>query len=84
MSQATIIIGLSRLIHRGVIYYFGQPRVIAEIIGGICLGPSLLGRIPYFTETIFPKHSLPNLALIANFGLVLYMFNNAFLKIFFF
>uniref|UniRef100_A0A914PII9 Cation/H+ exchanger domain-containing protein n=1 Tax=Panagrolaimus davidi TaxID=227884 RepID=A0A914PII9_9BILA len=51
-----------------------QPRVIAEIIGGICLGPSILGQIPGFTQTIFPKHSLGNLSLVASFGLVLYMF----------
>ncbi|KAI1713689.1 sodium/hydrogen exchanger family domain-containing protein [Ditylenchus destructor] len=73
LVQATIIITLSRLIH-GVLYKFRQPRVIAEILGGICLGPSILGNIPHFTETLFPQHSLPMLSLISSFGLVLYMF----------
>lgn len=51
-----------------------QPRVIAEVLGGIVLSPSALGRIPGFTETVFPSASLPYLALVANIGLVLFMF----------
>jgi Kef-type K+ transport system membrane component KefB len=70
----TIIIVLSRLLHRCVLLPLRQPRVIAEIIGGICLGPSLLGMVPHFTETLFPAHSLPTLSLVSSFGLVLYMF----------
>jgi Kef-type K+ transport system membrane component KefB len=73
LVQATIIISLSRFIHL-FLSKLRQPRVIAEIIGGICLGPSVLGQIPGFTQTIFPKQSLGNLSLVASFGLVLYMF----------
>ncbi|KAG7097485.1 hypothetical protein E1B28_004827 [Marasmius oreades] len=51
-----------------------QPRVIAEVIGGILLGPSVMGRIPHFNDTIFPIQSMPLLNLTANVGLVLYMF----------
>ncbi|KAJ6442818.1 K+/H+ antiporter [Purpureocillium lavendulum] len=51
-----------------------QPRVIAEVIGGIILGPSVMGHIPGFRDAIFPKASLPNLNLVANLGLVLYLF----------
>jgi Kef-type K+ transport system membrane component KefB len=51
-----------------------QPRVIAEVIGGIILGPSVMGRIPGFTESIFPQESIPNLNLFANVGLVLFLF----------
>ncbi|RBQ86154.1 hypothetical protein VDGD_04796 [Verticillium dahliae] len=51
-----------------------QPRVIAEVIGGIVLGPSVMGRIPGFRDAIFPSESIPNLTLIANVGLVLYLF----------
>lgn len=51
-----------------------QPRVIAEVIGGILLGPSVMGRIPGFTDTIFPKAAMPNLSLVANLGLVLFLF----------
>lgn len=31
-----------------------QPRVIAEIIGGVLLGPTVMGRIPNFKDSIFP------------------------------
>ena len=51
-----------------------QPRVIAEVIGGILLGPSVLGRIPGFSATIFPAPSMPTLATAANIGLILFLF----------
>ena len=51
-----------------------QPRVIAEIVGGILLGPSVFGRIPGFSDAIFPKASMPTLSLAANVGLVLFLF----------
>lgn len=51
-----------------------QPRVIAEVVGGIILGPSVMGRIPGFRQAIFPDASLPNLSNVANLGLILYLF----------
>ena len=53
---------------------FYQPRVISEVIGGVILGPTVMGRIPGFQDAIFPKDSLPLLALTANIGLVLFLF----------
>lgn len=51
-----------------------QPRVIAEVIGGVLLGPSVMGRIPNFTRRIFPAESIPLLTLTANIGLVFFLF----------
>lgn len=51
-----------------------QPRVIAEVISGIILGPSVMGHIPGFTDTIFPTASLPSLSVVANLGLILFLF----------
>ncbi|KAH6906820.1 potassium:hydrogen antiporter [Coprinopsis sp. MPI-PUGE-AT-0042] len=51
-----------------------QPRVIAEVIGGILLGPTVMGRLPNFKETIFPDESMPLLTLTANIGLILFLF----------
>jgi len=51
-----------------------QPRVIAEVIGGVLLGPSVMGRIPNFTFRIFPKTSIPIFTLTANVGLVFFLF----------
>ncbi|KAF9515215.1 hypothetical protein BS47DRAFT_1376288 [Hydnum rufescens UP504] len=51
-----------------------QPRVCAEIIAGIILGPTAMGRIPHFSAHIFPTASLPYLNLTATIALVLYLF----------
>ncbi|KAJ0049006.1 hypothetical protein Pint_15054 [Pistacia integerrima] len=51
-----------------------QPRVVAEIVGGILLGPSVLGRSKSFLQTVFPSKSLTVLDTMANFGLIFFMF----------
>jgi Kef-type K+ transport system membrane component KefB len=71
--QAGIIIIFCRLLHYPL-SKLRQPRVIAEVIGGILLGPSVMGRIPGFTDAIFPPAAMPNLTLVANLGLVLFLF----------
>ncbi|OHF03371.1 sodium/hydrogen exchanger family protein [Colletotrichum orchidophilum] len=71
--QAGLIIIVCHLLH-WPLSKIRQPRVIAEVIGGIVLGPSVLGRIPGFRAAIFPTESIPNLTLVANLGLVLYLF----------
>jgi K+:H+ antiporter len=53
----------------------GQPRVMGEVIAGLCLGPSLLGAIsPNLQSTFFPSDILPALGVVANLGLIFYMF----------
>ncbi|KAI7195855.1 hypothetical protein KC363_g1259 [Hortaea werneckii] len=71
--QAGIILIFCRLLH-WPLSRLRQPRVIAEVIGGILLGPSIMGRIPGFTSAIFPPVAMDNLALVANIGLVLFLF----------
>jgi Kef-type K+ transport system membrane component KefB len=52
-----------------------QPFVIAEIIAGIALGPSLLGLLsPRAMATLFPAHSFPILKMLGHVGLILFMF----------
>jgi Kef-type K+ transport system membrane component KefB len=54
----------------------GQPQVVGEMIAGVVLGPSLLGRIaPGVQEYLFPP-GVSNVVLYtaAQIGLVLYMF----------
>ncbi|KAJ3397731.1 K(+)/H(+) antiporter [Lobulomyces angularis] len=71
--QIVTIVSFSRVIAVGL-KFFKQPLVIAEVIGGILLGKSALGRIPGFSQTLFPESSLSGLNLIANVGLVFYLF----------
>jgi Kef-type K+ transport system membrane component KefB len=54
---------------------FGQPQVIGEMMAGIMLGPSLLGRIsPEAMQFILPAEVGPFLGIIAQIGIILYMF----------
>ncbi len=58
---------LSRLI--------GQQWVIGEILAGLALGPSLLGRFfPGIEANVFPASALPTLQTLGDIGLILYMF----------
>jgi len=52
-----------------------QPPVIGEVIAGILLGPSLLGRIsPAVAAYVLPSSIAPFLGVVAQLGVVLYMF----------
>ncbi len=54
---------------------FHQPAVIGEVIGGILLGPSLLGRVsPDLAAVLLPAEAAPFLGVIAQLGVILYMF----------
>jgi Kef-type K+ transport system membrane component KefB len=53
----------------------GQPPVIGEVLGGILLGPSLLGRLaPELSAYILPPSVAPFLNVVAQLGVILYMF----------
>jgi Kef-type K+ transport system membrane component KefB len=55
--------------------WFGQPPVIGEVIAGILLGPSLLGRIaPSVAAYVLPPSVAPALGVVAQLGVMLYMF----------
>ena len=48
---------------------------VGEIIGGILLGPTLLGALPGHLDThLFPTEIRPYLTVIANLGLIIFMF----------
>jgi Kef-type K+ transport system membrane component KefB len=52
-----------------------QPRVIGEIVAGIVLGPSVLGLVwPEAMRFLFPADVIDAFRVLAQFGLVLFMF----------
>ncbi|KAI6044894.1 Sodium/hydrogen exchanger family-domain-containing protein [Pisolithus marmoratus] len=71
--QVGVIIMMAQLLSLGL-GRIRQPKVIAEVLGGILLGPTAFGAIPGFTQHIFPEDSLPYLSLVANIGLCLFLF----------
>ncbi|KAM7184888.1 K(+)/H(+) antiporter 1 [Naviculisporaceae sp. PSN 640] len=71
--QASIVIALTRLLH-WPLKKINEPPVIAEVIAGILLGPSVFGRIPGFSAAIFPPLGMAPFRLAANIGLMLYLF----------
>ncbi|KAK3682450.1 putative K(+)/H(+) antiporter protein [Podospora appendiculata] len=71
--QAGIVIIFCQLLHYPL-RLLNQPRVIAEVIGGIILGPSVMMRIPGFQKAIFPSESMPVFSNVANLGLIIFLF----------
>ena len=52
-----------------------QPQVIGEMFAGILIGPSLLGRVaPDVSAFLLPPEIAPELGIIAQIGVVLFMF----------
>lgn len=55
--------------------WMGQPPVLGEILGGIALGPTLLGALPGDPSTaLFGAQVRESLSAIGALGLVLFMF----------
>jgi Kef-type K+ transport system membrane component KefB len=70
----TIIILTARLM--GALFSrLRQPAVIGEVLAGILLGPSLLGRVaPEVSHFVLPKTVAPFLGILSQVGVILYMF----------
>jgi Kef-type K+ transport system membrane component KefB len=68
------VIALGRVLGKAFTY-IGQPPVIGEVVAGILLGPSLLGRLsPEAMNFLLPKDAAPHLGVVAQLGAILYMF----------
>ncbi|CAI0399731.1 unnamed protein product [Linum tenue] len=70
LMQAILIITITRVV-RFILKPLKQPKVVSEIIGGIIMGPSVLGRNAKFSAIFLP----PNAQFVAkNLGLMGFMF----------
>jgi Kef-type K+ transport system membrane component KefB len=54
----------------------GQPPVLGEIVAGLILGPTVLGTLaPGVIHALLPAAVLPNLSMLAQAGLIIFMFS---------
>ncbi|CAK7354862.1 unnamed protein product [Dovyalis caffra] len=71
--QLTLVVVTTRVLVY-ILKPLRQPRVISEILGGVILGPSVLGRSKAFANTVFPLRSVMVLETMANVGLLYFLF----------
>jgi len=73
MSLVAIVV-VARLVSAAC-RFIGQPPVIGEVVAGIMLGPSLIGRFaPSAQHLLLPQEAVPLLGIIGQVGVVLFMF----------
>jgi Kef-type K+ transport system membrane component KefB len=72
--QVAVVVAAARLV--GLLFRrLGQPQVMGEMVAGILLGPSLLGRVaPGASAWLFPPESLGFLSSLSQVGLLVFMF----------
>src|SRR3989442_4625365 len=66
-----LIVGLARILGT-ICTKIGQPRVVGEILAGVVLGPTLLGKdLSFF---IAPAEARPVISVFAQLALIMFMF----------
>ncbi|KAK8347174.1 hypothetical protein V6Z12_A07G267000 [Gossypium hirsutum] len=55
--------------------HFGLPLMLAQVLGGVLLGPSLLCRIPGLLNMIFPIRSFLLMDVVSTMGFMFYFFS---------
>jgi len=72
--QIAVILAFCQVVGR-VAKHLGQPQVVAEMIAGVLLGPSLFGLFwPELFAKLFPADSMKVLFPVSQLGLAAYMF----------
>ncbi|WCJ34808.1 Cation/H(+) antiporter 24 [Euphorbia peplus] len=70
LLEIIFVILISRII-RFILKPLRQPRVVSDMIGGLMIGPSVLGRSKGFSKIMFPDKAL---FIIRNLGIMGFMF----------
>lgn len=73
MMQLSLISIFTRSLY-GLLKPFGQPSIVSNILAGVILGPSVLGRISTFASSVFPAKGKGVFDTFALFGLMLFIF----------
>jgi Kef-type K+ transport system membrane component KefB len=74
IGDVAIVIGAASLLG-AVARRCGQPTVVGQIVAGIVLGPSLLGRLPgHLTDRLFTHAAIPYISVISQLAVVIFMF----------
>jgi Kef-type K+ transport system membrane component KefB len=78
-ALSQVLLALAAVILAGrvlaiVLKRIGQPPVIGEVLAGIALGPSFFSWFGYEHSPLLPKEVAPYLSIIAQLGVILYMF----------
>lgn len=72
--QIAVILAFCQIVGR-IAQRLGQPQVVAEMIAGVLLGPSLFGLFwPALSLKLFPADSMKVLFPLSQLGLAAYMF----------
>ncbi|XP_038722346.1 cation/H(+) antiporter 15-like isoform X2 [Tripterygium wilfordii] len=71
--QLAVIIVITRTINL-LLIPLHQPRFIADLLGGLLIGPSALGKTKYFLPQIFPVKTITTIETMAYLSLVYYSF----------
>lgn len=74
IGDVALVIGASWLLGAAA-RRIGQPTVVGQIVAGIILGPSLLGRLPgHLTNRLFTHAAIPYINVISQLAVVIFMF----------
>ncbi|CAK9164136.1 unnamed protein product [Ilex paraguariensis] len=73
LLQLSLISIITRSIHL-LLKPFGQPLIVSQILGGVILGPSILGQNSTFLVKVFPNKGRVLLETISVFGFMLFIF----------
>jgi Kef-type K+ transport system membrane component KefB len=73
-AEILVVLAVARLLG-AALRALGQPQVMGEVLGGLLLGPSLLGWLaPGLWSTLFPPATVPHLKVLSEYGIVFFMF----------
>ena len=74
LGEVALVLAVSALFGAGA-RRLGQPAVIGQILAGIALGPTLLGRLPgHLASRLFPYAALGYLDVLAQVAVVIFTF----------